>query len=952
MLRTPILLKFVVLTAALAFAFSVNAIPAKPGVRHVVQPDGTELSLCLRGDERHHCYFTEDGFPVIDKEGYFYYADMDKATQGIVASAVRVNNIGKRTSAEISYLDKTPVKEMLSILDRNALKAKASLRKAPSRVAEQAAAGPGLFDDNNFPANGKRKAIVILVEYTDVKFTLDDPHDYFSRMLMEEGFSEYGGTGSCHDFFVQNSNGQFDPEFDLYGPITLSHNRAYYGGNDWSGNDKNPEQMVIEACNQLDATIDFSEYDNNEDGYVDNIFIFYAGKGEASGGSSDTVWPHSWNITAATSIPYIYDGVQIDKYGCSNEWEGYRPDGIGTFVHEFSHVMGLPDLYATSYTSAFTPGAWSALDYGPYNNDGCTPPNYGAFERYALGWLTPVELTGPADIKLQSIDHNEACIVKTNKSNEYFLLENRQQNGWDAFIPGHGMLVWHIDYNSSVWNSNSVNNTSSHQYVDIEEADGTQSEYSRDGDSFPGSKGVTSFTDSTKPSMKSWNGTGQEKPITEISESNGCITFKVCGGVPEAAGVEVTEITEITAVSAMVAWTADPNADGYLVTCYSKEYADEREVRIIAGDWQKKDVGNVLSITIDGLQPLTEYYVEVFSTNGNEVSEPSNTVAFTTGAPTFDLTAPIALEATEVTDTSFVANWEALEDATEYFIDVYKSLQTGEPEIDVCDFTGGVKNLPEGWSSSSTTSYANTAYSGQAIPALRMATDQSYIMSSTYPADICSVSFWHRGSNAADGNAIKVMGMTGGQWKEIASVPVVNTVGGMVTEIDTIPAGVRTIRIVYEAPGKGAIAIDDITIVHSLKYDIMPFLQGASAGPELSFVVVEAEPSTTYTYTVTASDGVLTSRVSNEIVVVTESELSSVDQISGHIKSPFAFEIYRNRLIVAGMPGEAVTVCDTMGRIISRGVVGSDGCLALDLPAGEFAVVRVGPKAVVVKTNK
>ena len=164
------------------------------------------------------------------------------------------------------------------------------------------------------------------------------------------------------------------------------------------GNDQRPEEMIIEACQMLDDTVDFSEYDRDGDGYIDNVFVFYAGRGEASGGASDTVWPHSWDITAATSVPYVFDGVRLDRYGCSNEWEVDRPDGVGTFVHEFSHVMGLPDLYATKYTGAFTPGAWSAMDYGPYNNDGCTPPLYSAFERYSLGWIEPLPIDGPVNV--------------------------------------------------------------------------------------------------------------------------------------------------------------------------------------------------------------------------------------------------------------------------------------------------------------------------------------------------------------------------------------------------------------------------------------------------------------------------------------------------------------------------------------------------------------------------
>ena len=321
----------------------------------------------------------------------------------------------------------------------------------------------GLFD-TGFPSKGEQKGLVVLVEYKDVKFTHNDPYSYFNRMLNEDGFSDYGGTGCAAEYFRECSDNQFRPKFDVYGPITLSQNMSYYGGNDYSGNDKNPQKMAIEACQQLDATVDFSEYDRDGDGFIDNVFIFYAGRGEASGGSSNTVWPHSWNVTAAEYTSYIFDGVQLDRYACSNEWEGSRPDGVGTFIHEFSHVMGLPDLYATSYTSAFTPGGWSVLDHGSYNNGGCTPPLYSAYERYSLGWITPQVLDGPASVRLNSIGSNQACIIPTGDENEFFLIENRQKTSWDKYIPGHGMLVWHVDYDAYVWRQNTVNNNADHQY--------------------------------------------------------------------------------------------------------------------------------------------------------------------------------------------------------------------------------------------------------------------------------------------------------------------------------------------------------------------------------------------------------------------------------------------------------------------------------------------------------
>ncbi len=521
------------LLAALALASvagCVFAIPADPRPKTFTQPDGTVITVKIRGDERSHYYLSEDDYLLIDKDGAFYYGFTDQAGN-ITRSEILARPAHLRTVAEKDFLKRVDMPKVFEAMERSATRV--DVMRSPAK-------GPGLFSDSHFPVMGEQKAIVVLVEYKDIKFTLEDPYDYFSRMLNEEGFSDYGGTGSARDFFIYNSCGQFVPEFDVYGPVELPKVRRYYGMNDWSGNDKYAYQMAIDACTILDETVDFSEYDRDGDGKIDNVFIFFAGEGEATGGGADTVWPHSWDLTSAIRDVCEFDGVKLDHYGCTNEWDGDRPDGVGTFVHEFSHVMGLPDLYATSYTGAFTPGTWSTLDFGPYNNDGCTPPNYGAFERYALGWLDPEPITGEEDVTLLPVGENVARIIPSGDPDEFFLLENRQQTGWDTYIPGHGMLIWHIDYDAGRWADNTVNNNAKHQCVDIEEADGKRSAYDRDGDSFPGSKGVTSFTDDTTPSMRLWSGKALNLPITDIEEDSlGIITFKVIPG-------EVEGIADIT----------------------------------------------------------------------------------------------------------------------------------------------------------------------------------------------------------------------------------------------------------------------------------------------------------------------------------------------------------------------------------------------------------------------
>ncbi len=522
---------------AATVTLAAAAVPAKRGVLSVTQPDGTEMPVLLMGDEFRHIYLTVDSLPLTTgADGFMQYALYDD-------NAGRLRASGVRASADARLRSAVEHEVIATLTPRATRAAMLSPKKEVRRRRAIAQGGLGLFD-SNFPVKGDVKALVILVNYKDVKFQTPNPSAYFSDMLMKQGFSEYGATGSAYDYFFDNSDGQFRPQFDCYGPVDLPNNRSYYGGNNSNDEDKAPEEMIIHAVELLDDEVDFSQYDTDGDGFVDNVYVFYAGRGEADGGGTNSVWPHSYNIYWGAGRICQADGVMFDYYACSNEWDGAKPDGIGTFVHEFSHVMGLPDLYDVDYENAeyVTPGAWSVLDMGNYNNNSRTPAAYSAFERNALGWNEPRVLDGPADIVLEHIlDSNESCLIPTEKDTEFFLLENRQKKGWDAYVPGTGMLIWHIDYNSRVWQNNKVNINRSHQYVDIVEAGGTANNginSAMRSYTFPGSKNVTSFTSSTTPALKSWAGKAINLPITDIKESNGKISFKVAGG---SAGIDDIE---------------------------------------------------------------------------------------------------------------------------------------------------------------------------------------------------------------------------------------------------------------------------------------------------------------------------------------------------------------------------------------------------------------------------
>lgn len=538
---------------------------AKPAVKSVIKavnPDGSDVSILKRGDERCHNTFSLDGLPItFNEELGFVYLLPDK--EGILReSGVCVSDPQKRDAAESTF-----VKNIDRVAVDNALKQKATKAAERNRYSmegrirsfgsEPETRGPGRFH-YTFPVKGKQKGLVILVEFQDVKFNSKntaqyakvDAYTYFSELLNKPGFDTYGATGSARDWFIDNSKGQFEPDFDVYGPVLLPNKMSYYGKNDSSGDDKAPHEMVIHACQDLEGKVDFSQYDRDGDGYVDNVYVFYAGYGEADSYESNSVWPHSWTISDATAPNWFTPGqplkiedVYIDSYACSNETNGYgaskgRPDGIGTFVHEFSHVMGLPDLYCTVETSnsntPFTPGAFSVLDYGPYNNDGLTPPNYSAYERYALDWIEPESVQSGINILENLADSNRALKVNTEAEREFFLFENRQQTGWDKYIPYHGMLVWHVDYLKSVFEANTVNNSKTHQYVDLVEADNIQDypnsfggvKSTETGDPFPGTANVTSFGAETTPALLSWGKKTLDTEISDIKEQNGIIFFQ------------------------------------------------------------------------------------------------------------------------------------------------------------------------------------------------------------------------------------------------------------------------------------------------------------------------------------------------------------------------------------------------------------------------------------------
>lgn len=900
-----------------------EAIPARKGVLTIPQPDGTTIEARLHGDEFHHYYTTPDGTPLeTDASGFLRRSDTDP----------------------LIFRD-----AMSDMAARSEKRRRAASRMRPPVKAPGAGKGYGLVPGSTFPSKGSPHALILLVEYSDVKFTLDDPHDYFSRMINERGFSDWNATGSAMDFFIENSGGQFTPQFDIVGPVTLANTQSYYGSNGSSGDDDLAYMMVIDGCRKIDAQVDFSKYDNDGDGVIDNVFVFFAGEAESSTGISTQVWPHTYFIRYCTEVPIVLDGVQLDRYACSNEWNGLkssagaatggngRPDGVGTFVHEFSHVMGLPDLYSTKYNNAFTPGAWSTLDYGPYNNNGCTPPNYSIFERYALGWMQPREIVAAANVRLEDISRNQGAVIPTHKDTEFFLFENRQQEGWDKYIPGHGMLVWHIDFNEEAWTYNMVNNTVAHQYVDIEEADGMGTEETRADDAFPSSLGRTSFTDSTVPSMMPWTGRSVNLPVTDITESaDGVITFKVAGGRPDIDVPEAQAASDITPGGFTAHWTALPAAGcTYTLSVYTRTGSGNRGI-VYEPAYNHLNVSTATSYAVTGLRSDTQYYYSVCAVVKEGESEPSDEVAVRTEPPTFDYLAPGNPFADDITSTGFTARWDAMDAASEYFITVSTPMPDGAVKS-VCDFTGGISGLPLGWSTTASATYAMSGNCGAAVPSLRLSKSGQTLETCEYSDGISGISFWMRGVSTAAGDYVLVEGLGDGDvWSEISRETVSTATGGA-TASPSIPEGIRAIRLT-SVQSKGSIAIDDVTVSHGTAYSNKPLeaYNNLSTGTATSCNVTGLQPETPYVFIVRASDGTLMSMPSEEVSLRTD-VAAGISDISA--EGTLTVTVNGLTATVSGCPAAMVTAYDVAGRTVATAPV-YDGTATLRFGAtGTYIIV-------------
>lgn len=860
------------------------AIPAYPKPLKVKQADGSWLTIQMRGDEHGHYVLTSDGIPLVfnaRQENYEYADWKDGKVQASGIKAVEASERTAKVKAFVESLDKSAILESFKRARLQQLQQTLSSRRNASL---KAGSNPQKEKLNNFPTIGEVHSLVILVQFADTKFSTvgSDAHQFFNNMLNEPGFTySNGANGSARDFYLNSSNGRFQPQFDVIGPVTLPEKYSYYGANQGSSVD-NParlEQFVREACTLADPLVDFSQYDHNQDGYIDNIYFFYAGKGEADSGDGNAIWPHSAYYSdmakdaglSETSLKL--DGIEVGNYTCSNEINGTlitpQPAGIGTFVHEFGHVLGLADHYDVNYgMTTFAPGSFDTMAQASYNNNGNTPAAFSAYERACLGWLDLTVLKNGVDslnVLPDLNDSNKAYVVPVGGTNdeEYFIMENRQKKGWDAFIPGHGMLLWHIDYDAKAWEKNELNITGTHQRVDIVEADNKLTDNTRAGDPFPGTSNVTQCN------LTSWAG-GKVMSLDDIEEKDGIINLML-GGLNLKLNTPDVKVTEVQDSSIVVGWTDVPVAKRYVLNISSVVNGKKESLPLYNN---KVYTAAQPSLHVEGLSPETTYEITLQANRGS-YSSAVYTQQLTTAAIPFSKYYVTDVKATAVGKTGFTASWEGMEAADDYVVTLHKLVYATEATQKGYDFSDELEGMPSLWKTNGNLSMNNY---GEELPCLRLNKIDTYLKMASVGNRISSVKFFAKSSSSTKAT-LAVEAYQNGEWKQIATLQGGADMASGDTYSYDLPELADSVRLNVIQRTSGAFYIDDVLLgCNALIHEPVAAYQKVSTNGKTEFAFSGLETDATYALVVNASKKGELSYSSKELIVTPASStgISSV----------------------------------------------------------------------------
>ena len=563
-------MKKMILTLLVLFiSLSLFALPAKPGKVRYTQPDGTTIVLELHGNARGHWYTTETGQKVVKEKDGFWRPVLWEPNW----------NLRKKTTWDDDDDEDWD------------------------------------DDDEEFEpiTTGVRHFPVILVNFKDVKFSLEDPVNMISNMLNQQGYSYNGATGSVRDYYYENSHGIFEPVFDVYGPVELEHEMAYYGediDSFFGQGDHRAVEVLYEGFVQLDPLIDYSRYDSDGDLEIDMVLMFFAGYNQAEHGPSDSIWPFADDSPYMSGVDFEADGVEVGRFFMTSELRGYTGTnicGIGATAHEFCHALGLPDFYDTDYEGSDGKAggmySFSLMSNGCYNNDAKTPPYLNSEEMIMLGWMdeADVQIMPGGKVSLEPVNRKKAFRSYTDMDGEYFVYEYRSGQGWDAATP-EGLLIYHVDKSTqitlgwytpySLWDewdsSNSINAYGYHPccYV-IPADDQTNLDYPYKGNQdkmmFPGSRSVTQYT------PIDWVGSTTGVSLSDIACSGGVATWKADVNIHQRLLGKVTSTVGVPVPGAkVIVHPLEPATEGVVTVTTD---ADGQYEAILTGlGWERVSV--------------------------------------------------------------------------------------------------------------------------------------------------------------------------------------------------------------------------------------------------------------------------------------------------------------------------------------------------------------------------
>jgi len=641
----------------IALLFSVplllQASPARKGPVMLLQPDGTFVQAYLTGDEHGHLVLTPDGCSLMqDADGWWCYVRYDYYGHRL--------NTGEHagdpdTPGEVIAASRIIPYELLRRQRNSRLR-----RLMPLQARQQARTRSMLSDEGN---SGIRHGLIILAQFQDLEFKFS--RDDFERIV---NGSE---ATTALSYFKDQWKDSYSFRFDITPIVTLPETYAYYGENDDEGQDGKAAEMIVDACKAVGSDVDFSAYDNDGDGEVDNVFVFYAGPNESEGAGDNHIWPHMWYVQSGAGITYRRDGVLVDNYACTSE---LRLDDnlstfttlatIGTFCHEYTHTFGIADLYDTDNegSGGHAEGMWNCIDLmdaGNYNDKGRTPPNYSAVERWFFGMSAGRQLTEGRHTLRPVHESGDYFYLPTDDEGEIYLLECRKDEGWDAHIGGNGLLVYHIDLSERPagesesasktvtalerWSLNEVNARPERQCVDLVEPDPEAREkyqtavknrnynaiYTLASHAFWPYGDISTYTCDTDPAFLFWSGAECPLGLTDIRRNaNGSVSFTVFNALEDKAPAVKVDRQTVFQDATIIQWSSvDPTFTGNSIIRFGPADAtDLTEIEVRPYETGK------YAYVIEGLTPTTAYKVQLLCRKGNIPGPVNGNASFTTNS--------------------------------------------------------------------------------------------------------------------------------------------------------------------------------------------------------------------------------------------------------------------------------------------------------------------------------